>query len=307
MDKTADKQINELKGHKESSKCPQNTQLPPWAMDSDPFVSFSDTVKGKTDMKPKAPAPELQVKVPDITKRVRSDSVPRTFRTLKVTATITPSPSPMLDRRKNNPGDEAVKVLSTAGTGIKRGQEVNEALGNVNSDNGKNFQEISVNRITNLPRPFCNELSETSTQQHCFCNQNADTLIQQLNQTQKTQLSLDLFNDLPSNLMEEMIAQKLCSMSSGQLGSVFSRLPEEVNIVYPYDIFYDLPHFQTVSNVVPILFTRTSDDVKLSLILESLPKLSVQKILKDLNNSEKEVIICLKRISKNIYTCSCFR
>ena len=37
------------------------------------------------------------------------------------------------------------------------------------------------------------------------------------------------------------------------------------------------------------LFSRASDDVKLSLILDSLPKLSVKKILADMNESEKEV------------------
>ena len=34
---------------------------------------------------------------------------------------------------------------------------------------------------------------------------------------------------------------------------------------------------------------KASDDVKLSLILDCLPKLSVQKILKDLSDSEKGV------------------
>ena len=37
------------------------------------------------------------------------------------------------------------------------------------------------------------------------------------------------------------------------------------------------------------MFSRASDDVKLSLILDSLPKLSVKKILADMNESEKEV------------------
>ena len=37
------------------------------------------------------------------------------------------------------------------------------------------------------------------------------------------------------------------------------------------------------------LFSRASDDVKLSLLLDSLPKLNVKKILADMSESEKEV------------------
>ena len=37
------------------------------------------------------------------------------------------------------------------------------------------------------------------------------------------------------------------------------------------------------------LFSRASDDVKLTLLLDSLPKLNVKKILADMSESEKEV------------------
>ena len=37
------------------------------------------------------------------------------------------------------------------------------------------------------------------------------------------------------------------------------------------------------------LFSRASDDVKLSLIMDCLPKLSVKKILSDMSEAEKEV------------------
>ena len=50
--------------------------------------------------------------------------------------------------------------------------------------------------------------------------------------------------------------------------------------------------FQSANRLIPNLFMKAADDVKLSLILDCLPKLSVEKILKDLNESEKEVNIC---------------
>ena len=53
--------------------------------------------------------------MPDITKRVRSESVPRSFGTPECPEKV-----------------EVVKVLSTAGTGIKRDNEKFEALNNIN-------------------------------------------------------------------------------------------------------------------------------------------------------------------------------
>ena len=58
----------------------------------------------------------MPVRVPDITKRVRSESVPRSFG------------APDLPLEKV----EVVKVLSTAGSGIKREKEKVEALSNIN-------------------------------------------------------------------------------------------------------------------------------------------------------------------------------
>ena len=60
-----------------------------------------------------------------------------------------------------------------------------------------------------------------------------------------------------------------------------------------------------MNKLIPNLFLKASDDVKLSLILDCLPKLSVQKILKDLNDSEKEVTHWkdkLKRMGMHIFT-----
>jgi len=46
---------------------------------------------------------------------------------------------------------------------------------------------------------------------------------------------------------------------------------------------------EDINNLTMKLFSRASDDVKLSLLLDSLPKLNVKKILADMSESEKEV------------------
>jgi len=46
---------------------------------------------------------------------------------------------------------------------------------------------------------------------------------------------------------------------------------------------------EDINNLTIKLFSRASDDVKLSLLLDSLPKLNVKKILADMSESEKEV------------------
>ena len=79
--------------------CSSNTLLPP------------QTSQEKT----KSRTPTLPVRVPDITKRVRSESVPRSFGTPDCNEKV-----------------EVVKVLSTAGTGLKRENEKVEALSNIN-------------------------------------------------------------------------------------------------------------------------------------------------------------------------------
>ena len=82
-------------------------ERPPWA-------SSEAIPQGPQGLRAKASTP-VPVRVPDITKRVRSESVPRYC---------------SLDEPQ--PPVEVVKVLSTAGTGIKRDNEKTEALGNIN-------------------------------------------------------------------------------------------------------------------------------------------------------------------------------
>ena len=56
------------------------------------------------------------------------------------------------------------------------------------------------------------------------------------------------------------------------------------------------------------LFSKASDDVKLSLLLDSLPKLNVKKILADMSESEKEVKQTFLELSgNNLFKCRLYR
>ena len=87
------------------------SERPPWASSETGL-----NTPGSQGLRAKASTP-VPVRVPDITKRVRSESVPRYC---------------SLDEPQPPPKVEVVKVLSTAGTGIKRDNEKVEALGNIN-------------------------------------------------------------------------------------------------------------------------------------------------------------------------------
>eukprot|EP00090_Calanus_glacialis_P011576 TRINITY_DN19954_c0_g1_i4.p1 TRINITY_DN19954_c0_g1~~TRINITY_DN19954_c0_g1_i4.p1 ORF type:complete len:329 (+),score=75.25 TRINITY_DN19954_c0_g1_i4:56-1042(+) len=227
--------------------------------------------------------------------------------------------SPMMKRHQNN--QKVDTVLSSAGTGIKRENEVKEALGNINrfftidkvkkddaervsrtrnrpekievrindanckpynlikeeqikiSQERSNFQSRSTNRIPNSPKPFRRGVSETrvsNPERSCSCNheinkrelnmnQMLNEVIPNMNQNQKAHLGIALFDQLPGDIVDALLSQQLSSMPKMRLQSVMNSLPDE-----------------TVSMAVPALFPRTKDDVKLSLILDSVPKLTKQ-------------------------------
>jgi len=229
--------------------------------------------------------------------------------------------SPVMERRNQN--NDVVKILSTAGTGIKRENEIKEALGNINrfytvdkirkddaervsrsrtrnypekieitveesekkpynmikeeqikiAKERSNFQNISVNRIPKSPKPFRRGVSETritSKDEACSCihgravdennlNHFINEKLPKMNQNEKKQLGLVLFDHLPEDIMEDIIVKQLSKMPGTSLISVMTSLPNE-----------------TVNAAVKVLFPRTKDDVKLSLILDSVPKLTKQ-------------------------------
>merc|ERR1712012_854454 len=89
------------------------SDTPPWATSDTTNLSLPAQTKARTHT-------SFPVRVPDITKRVRSESVPRF-------CNFDNEPLTVVDDKV-----EVVKVLNTAGTGIKRDNEKKEALGNIN-------------------------------------------------------------------------------------------------------------------------------------------------------------------------------
>ena len=195
--------------------------------------------------------------------------------------------SPQLERKNKKQGSEVINVLSTAGTGIKRDNEVKEALGNINrfftikdikkddavrmsrsrsrqenviiddvdnkpynqikeeqiqlSRQREQFQNLSANRIPNSPKPFRRGVSETrlkSTSKDFACNYGKPNInhvvheiVPKLDEQQKTQLGLVLFDQLPSHIVEAMVVQQLSTMSVANLQSVMDCLSNEVRNV----------------------------------------------------------------------------
>merc|ERR1712106_1292689 len=106
-----------------------------------------------------------------------------------------------------------------------------------------NFQNMSANRIPKSPKPFRRGLSETrftNTEDFsfstCSCkktieetnmNQFINEKLPKLNQNEKTQFGLALFEHLPSDIVEALVVQQLSLMSGPRLGSVMNSLPNE--------------------------------------------------------------------------------
>jgi hypothetical protein len=58
----------------------------------------------------------------------------------------------------------------------------------------------------------------------------ADQITPQLNHMQKNLLGLLFFNELSSNMVEDMVTQQLNMMTSNKLASVIQNLPQDVSL-----------------------------------------------------------------------------
>jgi len=297
----------------------QGLEVPPWAS--------VDTYKTNSSHgKPKSLTPQLQVKVPDITKRVRSESVPRSVQYTRMSLEKEivrhhDDPSPMVERKAaTNQENEVFTVLSTAGAGINRENEVHEARGNINRfitvdkvkrsdalrvvndarrktsaptpiivDKGQyeqvkeeqikvamdraNFQNNAhYARIPKPPQPFKSKsppdekippiIQVKPKEQEPLVLDPVDQiakLSQSLNQTQQLQLAMSLFKQLSLESRERMMLEQLSLLSKSEQSTVVANTSDEV-----------------VNTIVSLMFPRTSNDVKLSLVGAWMPDLSSQ-------------------------------
>merc|ERR1719320_1870753 len=135
------------------------------------------------------------------------------------------------------------------------------------SQGRSDFQNKTANTI---PIPYRRGLSETRIQRQektCDClntrdmnvNHMNNEIIPAINVNEKTKLCLAIIEQLPSDVKCALLAHQLSTLSHTTLSAVMNSLPDEV-----------------ISTAMPTLFPRTKDDVKLSLILDSVPKLTKQ-------------------------------
>jgi len=125
-----------------------------------------------------------------------------------------------------------------------------------------NFRSQSASRVgCNSPKPFRRELSETRELMQRVPEVNVNHIFQEviprLNENQKVHLAMSLLDQLPDDLTQTVLARKFSAMKTTNLHSVLNYLPDE-----------------TVNMTVALLFPKAKDDVKLSLIMDSVPKLT---------------------------------
>jgi len=200
---------------------------------------------------------------------------------------------------------EPARVLTTAGTGVSRDNEVVEARNNINrfitvdkvkkkeagrvvrsqsqsrvespavrpyrqvkedqikiSQDRANFHNRAVNLVAKSPQPFRRGLSESRSftreerEERVVRQPSTDSLLS-LNDNQKAKLIQVLLDQLPPHVGDTLVAERLSSINPSRLYSITDQIESEA-----------------VNTIVPLIFPRAKDDVKLSLVLESVPKLT---------------------------------
>jgi len=141
-------------------------------------------------------------------------------------------------------------------------------------------------RIPKSPRPF-HEVKHgmEESQQKCSCNNTSSQfaskeipfntisdLLPKLNQQQTTNLGLRLFSQMSQDTVMEVTAQQLSVMSGSQMAAVLATLPSEA-----------------INTAIPLLFHKTDQDVRMSLLIDTLARLSVDQKVDSLLESEQQI------------------
>merc|ERR1719381_8283 len=297
-------------------------EKPPWVTSD-----ASPPVMSRPEEKPKLPP--KKVSVPNIVGRMgragsmepTSVSGPRqrvqSLDRSRLQAPIThhDDPSPM-----GSPRTEVVKVLSTAGTGIHRDNEKKEAVGNINRmfsmvkikkddaarvtnakkraseteeksnssfEESRSYQQLKEEqiqksqqranflggseqiRIPKSPRPFRDCSSKARPEENqCSCK--------------KTQGKFTS-TEIRFNTVMEVLAQQLNIMSGPQMAAVFGGLRN-----------------QALNTALPLLLPKTNEDVKMSIVVDSLPLLSTSQKLDMLQESEEEIPVLVDGLMQRL-------
>merc|ERR1719430_2839732 len=152
-------------------------------------------------------------------------------------------------------------------------------------------------RIPKSPRPFrdCSPKARPEEKQ-CSCKKTqgkftsteipfntVTDLIPKLNQQQATHIGLSLFNQMTQDTVMEVLAQQLNIMSGPQMAAVFGGLRN-----------------QALNTALPLLLPKTNEDVKMSIVVDSLPLLSTSQKLDMLQESEEEIPLLIDGLMQRL-------
>ena len=157
-------------------------------------------------------------------------------------------------------------------------------------------------RIPKSPRPFRDCSSKARPEENqCSCKKTqgkftsteipfntVTDLLPKLNQQQATHIGLSLFNQMTQDTVMEVLAQQLNIMSGPQMAAVFGGLRNQVFWRRMTSVILS-PFLQALNTALPLLLPKTNEDVKMSIVVDSLPLLSTSQKLDMLQESEEEV------------------
>jgi len=152
-------------------------------------------------------------------------------------------------------------------------------------------------RIPKSPRPFRDSSPKARPEENqCSCKKTqgkftsteipfntVTDLIPKLNQQQATHIGLSLFNQMTQDTVMEVLAQQLNIMSGPQMAAVFGGLRN-----------------QALNTALPLLLPKTNEDVKMSIVVDSLPLLSTSQKLDMLQESEEEIPLLIDGLMQRL-------
>merc|ERR1712115_288924 len=170
-------------------------------------------------------------------------------------------------------------------------------------------------RIPKSPRPFSESRPEikpqtqptsqmqpesqlqlqSQQQQECSCKEGTNytateipfntisDLVPKLNQQQTNHLGLTLFGLMSKETVMEVVAQQLSVMSGNHMAAVLGGVST-----------------QATNTAVPLLFPNTSQDVRMSLVADSLSRLSVNQKLDSLLESDEQIPVYVEALLQRL-------
>merc|ERR1712088_609297 len=220
-------------------------------------------------------------------------------------------PSPM-----GSPRTEVVKVLSTAGTGIHRDNEKKEAVGNIN----RMFSMVKIKK-DDAARVNSAKKRTSETEEKSNSSFEESRSYQQLKeeQIQKSQQRANFlgaseqiripksprpFRDSSPKARPED-NQCSCKKTQGKFTSTeipfntVTDLIPKLNQQQATHIGLSLRN-QALNTALPLLLPKTNEDVKMSIVVDSLPLLSTGQKLDMLQESEEEIPLLIDGLMQRL-------